>query len=269
MQVSNFDIGIDFDRVGPVWHKGWHKSWRMNSVYGLESSGRKVEIDCFLSILKDIDKPSINFIELGSAWGEWGITLAGVIRTKLIDSNILNFNYLAVEGEKYYSELAQEHIDYNRIPGEVYNYAISDKEGYCYFNRFSGNKTFFDTWCTQGVTFDGNIGGSKLKTWALALYHLVTGRLAKVEMHTLDTIVYKWGYYPDIIHMDIEGLEARVLKSTTISPQYWLIGTHSKELNKEVSTILSKDYNCIVDQMPCRERLKGLNQDGLQLWRKK
>ena len=269
MQVEHFDIGNDYRKEGPCWHKGWHNSWRMNKVYGLEASGRELEIDCFLSILKDICKPHINLIELGSAWGEWGISLAGVIRTRLIPTVLFGYDYLAVEGEKYYSELAQEHIDYNRMSGTVINAAVNDQEGYCYFNKFSGHQNFFDTWCTQGITFGGNIAGSKLKTLVLAIYHFFTGRVAKVPMYTLDTIVKKWNKYPDVIHMDIEGLEARVLRATSVRPQYWLIGTHSSNLNKEVYSILSREYDCIKDILPSKEKVRGIGQDGLQLWRKK
>lgn len=272
MQIKHYDIDvgmIDEKRESLGWHKGWHGSWRKNEVYGLELSNRELEIDCFLSVLQDLNSSHIKFIELGSAWGEWGITLAGVIKTQLIVTSLSSYDYLSVEGEEYYSKLAQEHIDYNRMSGSVIHCAVNDHNGYCYFDKFNGHQNFFDTWCTQGMTFQGNMSDSKWKTWVLALYHLMRGQLTRSPMYTLDVIVEKWGQYPDLIHMDIEGVEIRVLKSTKIRPRYWLIGTHSKEINKEIHSLLGAEYDCIIDMDPAKERTQGLKQDGLQLWRKK
>lgn len=271
MQIEHFTLPDTIQSRDPAWNVGWHGGYRLNSISRIESLApeRKVEIDCFLSVLKDINRSHVNLIELGAGWGEWGIALYGAVKRKLIDTSVRSFKYLAVEGEPFYCELIADHFEKNAMAGcTVYNCAVSDRNGYCYFDRFNGHQNFFDTWLTQGMTF-GNVAGSRLKTLLLAGYRILRKEVVQVPTYTLDTIVEMWDEYPDVIHMDIEGMEARVIRASTIKPAYWIIGTHHKKISAEIHDLLEHEYDCVLDIAPVQRKVNGLGQDGLQLWRKR
>jgi FkbM family methyltransferase len=266
MQLKNFDLQVPGQSIDSIWGVGWHGNYRLNNISRSEmlAPERSIEINCFLSVLADIDKSHVNLIELGAGWGEWGLALHGTVKRKLIDTHARSFNYLAIEGEPYYCELIEEHFEKNSMAGcVVYNCAVSDRNGSCYFDRFSGHQNFFDTWLTQGVTF-GNVAGSKLKTFALAGYRILKGEVVKVPMYTLDTIVEMWGRQPDIIHMDVEGMEAKIIRVSTVKPEYWIIGTHHRKINDEIIKLLP-DYRLVVNMVPGKKQGR-LGQDGLQLF---
>jgi FkbM family methyltransferase len=219
--------------------------------------------------LKEIDKDNVTLLELGAGWGEWCLALAGVVNFGLVPHRVRKFNYLAVEGEPYYCELINKHFEFNMLPMNVLNCAVSDKDGYCYFDKFSGEQNHFDTWCTQGMTFRGNISGSKLKTLLMAGYRLLRRELVKVPMYKLDTILDKYEIYPDIIQMDIVGMEAKVIKSTKYFPMYWIIGTHHRNINRDIWQFLNLRYECLLNIEPPIKKTNGLAQDGLQVFKKR
>lgn len=259
--------------AGEEWVEGWHKHYKMKSISTFEDEisalDRKPEIEAFLSILKEIDKTHVSLLELGAGWGEWCLALAGAVRYRLVPHKVKTFDYLAVEGEPYYCELIKKHFMFNMLPVNVLNCAVSDEDGICYFDKFSGEKTFFDTWCTQGMTFNGNIAGSKLKTWIMAMYRILRKEVVKVPMLKVDTILKLYNFNPDIIHIDVNGVEGKIVKSTAYCPYYWIIGTHHKNINMEIKEHLSKRYECLVDMNPPKEKQRGLLQDGLQVFKLK
>jgi FkbM family methyltransferase len=254
------------------WRQAWHGYYRYKETeheIEITKQERTQEVNCLLSIIDDISNRGerhINLIELGAGWGETCLALAGVIDFKLIEHNIKTYNYLAVEAEPYYAWLVKEHFRVNKLPINLLKAAISDKIGWCKFNlRTTLNNEF-----GQGITF-GNFAGSKLKTLALAGYHLLNKKTIKVKTVTIDSIVKE---HIDIIQCDVQGVEDKVIWGALSSIikgniDYWLIGTHSKQLNIKCEQLLRPWYECIVDILPSKEKQLGLCQDGLQLFRRR
>jgi hypothetical protein len=124
------------------------------------------------------------------------------------------------------------------------------------------------------MTFGGNFGGSKLKTMALAGYHLLMGKTVKVPMVTVDSLLEKYFSHVDIIQCDVQGVEYEVIRGAMESIMqgridYWLIGTHHSKLNEKCRKMLETDYDCVIDIMPSKKKRMGLCQDGMQLYRRK
>jgi hypothetical protein len=177
------------------WKQAWHGYYRLEEAtrHELEvtSQERTLEVDCLLSIVEDISKrrkQHINLIELGAGWGENCMALAGIVDFKLILHNIKSYSYLAVEAEPYYYELIEKHFVMNDLPIKILHAAVSDKMGSCRYNRFTSPNSYYG----QGMTFNGNFSGSKLKTMALAGYYLLMGKTVKVPMITVDRLLSKY-----------------------------------------------------------------------------
>lgn len=273
MNIKHYEVNTPKRPKIEGWRQAWYGCYRMKEATEHEieitKQERTQEVNCLLSIVDDIskrDKTHINLIELGAGWGETCLALAGIVNFKLIPHNIKTYNYLAVEAEPHYCWLIREHFRVNKLPINLLNAAISDKVGYTRFNlRTTPNNEF-----GQGITF-GNFAGSKLKTLALASYHLLKKKTVKVKTVTLDSIIDK---HIDIIQCDVQGVEDRVIKGTMKSIEqgnidYWLIGTHHKNLNVKCEYLLHPWYECIVDTLPSKEKQLGLCQDGLQLFRRR
>lgn len=256
------------------WRQAWHGYYRLSEVTQMEieatSQERTLEVDCLLSIIEDISnrgKQHIKLIELGAGWGETCMALAGAIDFKLIPHNIKSYSYLAIEAEPYYCELIEKHFLTNDLPLKVLHAAVSDKVGSCRFNQFTSSATYYG----QGMTFGGNFGGSRLKTMALAGYHLLRGKTVKVPMVTVDILLDR---HIDIIQVDVQGAEDKVIEGAREGIEhgridYWIIGTHHVRLNQKCRQMLEPWYDCIVDVMPSKEKRMGLKQDGAQLYKRK
>jgi len=176
------------------WKQAWYGYYRLEETtkHELEATSqeRTLEVDCLLSIVEDISKRGkrhINLIELGAGWGETCMALAGIVDFKLMPHNIEGYSCLAVEAEPYYCELIERHFATNDLPIKVFRAAVSDRVGYCRFNQFTSPSSYYG----QGMTFGGNFGGSKLKTVALAIYHLLIEKTVKVPMTTVDYLIDK------------------------------------------------------------------------------
>jgi FkbM family methyltransferase len=279
MEVKHFET-IKPKRLAPEmngWKQAWHGYYRLEEATRHEieatSQERTLEVDCLLSIVEDISKRGkqhINLIELGAGWGETCMALAGIVDFKLIPHNIKSYSYLAVEAEPYYCELIEKHFVTNDLPIKILCAAVSDKMGSCRYNRFTSPNSYYG----QGMTFGGNFGGSKLKTMALAGYHLLMGKTVKVPMVTVESLLFKYFSHVDIIQCDVQGVEDKAIKGAKESIEqgridYWLIGTHHRKLNEKCRRMLEPYYDCVVDVMPSKEKRMGLNQDGTQLFRRK
>jgi FkbM family methyltransferase len=279
MDVRHYEI-VKPKRLAPEvngWKQAWYGYYRLEEATSHEieatSQERPLEVDCLLSIVEDVNKRGqqyINLIELGAGWGETCMVLAGIIDFKLIPHNIKSYSYLAVEAEPYYCQLIEKHFITNDLPLKILHVAISDRIGLCRFNQFTSSSTYFG----QGMTFGGNVGGSRLKTMALAGYHILRGKTVKVPMITVDSLLDNYYPHVDIIQADVQGVEDKVIKGAMESIKqgkidYWLIGTHHKKLNEKCRRMLEPWYDCVVDIMPSKEKRMGFNQDGTQLFRRK
>ena len=254
------------------WRQAWYGYYRFKEVeheIEITKQERVQEVNCLLSVIDDISKRGkthINLIELGAGWGETCLALAGVIDFKLIPHNIKTYNYLAVEAEPHYAWLVREHFRVNQLPINLLEVAISNKVGWARFNQYTSTNNSFG----EGITF-GNFAGSRLKTLALASYHLMKYKTVKVKTFTVDSIVKD---HIDIIQCDVQGVEDRVIKGAMKSIikgniDYWLIGTHHKNLNEKCEYLLHPFYECVVDILPDKEKQLGLCQDGLQLFKRR
>jgi len=279
MDVKHYEIRKP-ERLVPAmkgWEQAWYGYYRLREVTRTEieatNQERTLEVDCLLSIVADINKRKeqyISLIELGAGWGETCMALAGIIDFKLIPHNIKSYSYLAIEAEPYYCDLIMKHFIVNNLPLKILRAAVSDKVGVCRFNQFTSPSTYYG----QGMTFGGNFGGSKLKTMALAGYHLLIGKTVKVPMVTVDGLLGTIFPHVNIIQCDVQGVEDKVIKGARESIgqgkiDYWLIGTHHPKLNKKCRQMLESYYDCVVDVMPSKEKWMGLNQDGTQLYKRK
>jgi len=195
MNIKHFEITPPKRKVSKGWRQAWYGYHRLIEATRHEikatSQERTLEVDCLLSIVEDISKRGkrhINLIELGAGWGETCMALAGIVNFKLIPHNIEGYSCLAVEAEPYYYELTKDHLRINGLrESKTLHAAISDKVGYCRFNQFTSPSSYYG----QGMTFGGNFGGSKLKTVALAIYHLLIEKTVKVPMTTVDYLIDK------------------------------------------------------------------------------
>lgn len=272
MDIKHYKVNAPKRLEIPNWRQAWHGYYRFKEVeheIEITKQERTNEVDCLLSIVNDISKKGkthINLIELGAGWGETCLALAGVVDFKLTPHNIKTYDYLAVEAEPHYAWLVREHFRVNKLPMNLLEAAISDKVGWCKFNlRTTPNNEF-----GQGITF-GNFAGSRLKTLALAGYHLLKRKTMKIRTTTLDKIIDK---HVDMIQCDVQGVEDRVIKGAMNSIKqgkidYWLIGTHSEKLNRECKELLIPYYYCVLNTLPSKEKQLGLCQDGLQLFKRR
>jgi len=231
------------------------------------SENVEFEVDCFLSILGDIKTDSVTFVELGAGYAEWCLALAGVVKNNIIPLNFKNYRCIAVEADPQHKSWAVEHFLGNKIAGTVVEAAISDKNGTCSFAIDNNPADCYGQSITVGNSFLRTIGNTlrrkKITVKCLTLKTLM-------EMEEIEKI--------DLIHMDVQGAESRVVRAgMDVIKQglikYWLIGTHGKTYNKEIMTMLSPYYNNIVNLLPDAIGMVSGNrikcQDGIQVWKLK
>jgi len=104
MKIKHFDIQTpkSSPRWGNDWLQMWHGNHRLAKCWDdklTNTSERDFEIDCFLSILAEIKKDSVRMFELGAGYGEWCLALDGVLKHKLIQTQIKSYRCLAIEAE--------------------------------------------------------------------------------------------------------------------------------------------------------------------------
>lgn len=231
------------------WLRMWYGNHRLTECWDGDTTGsseRNFEIDCFLSILAEIKKPSVFMIELGAGWGDWCLALDGVLKHKLIQTPITSYHCLAVEAEPKHFEWTEEHLRVHNIDSTTLHGAVSSRNGYCRFNTMTSPSRHYG----QELSFRD----FHSKQTILGLINLVRGKAITVPTYTLDTLICAFGQ-ADIVQMDVQGAELKVIEGAkdTIEQgfiDYFLIGTHKREYNKELRETLEPKYECVVDLPP-------------------
>lgn len=289
MKINHFVISPDklpppnWDALPPGWSTGWHGNLRkdecrsesarrkfavaQNKAHSLGVLGeQEFEVDCFLSILQDIRKPKIQFVELGAGYAEWCSALDGVIKHRLIPLIPYSYQALAVEAEPTHFKWACEHFRMNNLNGGVYYAAVSDRRGFVEFSVGDASDNY-----GQGiVASDGILRGLRSR---------VLGRTAQVKCYPFDEILTDWQIpHADLVHVDVQGAETKVIEGFMESVKagkvdYWLIGTHKAQHNENIRRLLSPYYELVVDVAPNgiggADGLKALCGDGVMVWKRK
>jgi len=229
----------------PFWH-GYFQMAKVRSQIKLQAdrkthtrpkdgSGREVTLDesrleqqVFLNIVADIGDEEISMFELGAGRGDWCLALAGVVDHGLIECRARRVRCLAVEGEPTHYQWTKEHFEAQGVAAQAVHGAVYSTNGTCRFKIVDDPSDNYG----QSVSGDGQIDVPTYTVDALA------------ERHGFDRI--------HIFHVDVQGAEVHALvgaKRTLLSgsPDYFIIGTHSKELNEQIRFLLSPLYAVLID----------------------
>ncbi len=185
---------------------------------------------CMLSILENIHKRKITFMELGAGWGAQTAEVNGIVRNNIINTEIEEVECFAVEAEPFHFKWMQQMLLYNRIQAVSLFGAVDKDIG---LGKFRASIPSGDSY-GQSLNTDGN-----LTVPTFSVDYLVN--LYKIQ-------------HIDIIHMDVQGAEHRVVEGAKNSinagiVDVFVIGTHSDHLHKPIRDLLS-GYDCIVDMKP-------------------
>ena len=128
MDIRHYNIPHN----GTAWYglKRLEKCWSPQAIQNLKDiesslnyrgvlSERQFEVDCFLSILADIETDEATIYELGAGWGEWCMAMKGAVQNRVIPLSIKDCYCIAVEAEPAHCEWAMEHFANYDIKGEV------------------------------------------------------------------------------------------------------------------------------------------------------
>ena len=239
-------------------------------------SERELEVDCFLSIVANLDKKTVYLMECGSGWGEWCLALAGIIRNKIISTKVVDFVAFGIECDSRFYEVMKRNFRSLALSAWPIHGAVSNHNGGGYFNTgfISKNR------CGGSTAFDGTFKGSKLIGKILGAANIVNRSLEYVRFFTVDSLLNQYDVPElDILHVDVQGGETLVLegaKSHLDRIDHMIIGTHANNLHRQVKAILSDTHDVVVEALPGRVNyiegippvliLKG--QDGLILFRR-
>lgn len=262
------------------WSTGWHGNFRkieckseaarlkfheaQDKAHSLHLLGeRELEVDCFLSILQDINKPHITFMELGAGYAEWCIALDGVIKHKIVDVIPQSYYALAVEGEPLHYMWAAQHFEKNNVKGKALQVAVSDRRETVEFSI--GNSA--DNYGQGIVGVDGFMRGLRSK---------LSSQTRLIECFTFDQL--NTFEHVDLVHVDVQGAETKVIMGAMGSilagkVDYWMIGTHKAMHNENIRGLLSPYYESIVDIDPRTiggfNGINALCGDGVMIWKRK
>jgi FkbM family methyltransferase len=270
----------------PTWHGYFEMAKCVSPEWGAElekinrdtrDEGMVPEIDfeqdCFLSILADIKKEKVTMFELGAGWGRMCLALAGAIDHKIIPMIPERYTCLGVEGEPTHYQWLREHFADQKINGIAVMGAVGRKNGYCSFDISQSADSCYGQAMTPLVNKRGipNI---------VNIRRLLRKKTAKIPMFTIDKLIkdYKFDHI-DIIDMDVQGAEYDVVQGASESIKndvidYWLIGTHSADLNEKLRNFLSGKYELVVNLYPAAVgTVEGFApikcHDGVQLYKRR
>jgi FkbM family methyltransferase len=236
--------------------------------------GGQFQRDCLLSILADVDREEVLFVELGAGWGRLCLELAGAIDFNLISCKARRYRCLAVEAEPVHFGWLREHFEAQRIAGTPIFGAVSSKNGTSHFDARSSRP---DSEYGQAILpLQGRRGLPSLHS----LRKILAGKAVRVPMFTLDRLVQLHGLERiDVVQMDVQGAEYDVIQGAVESIRtgvidHFLINIHRDEYAGEISRILGDRYDLVVD-LP-RGKLSAVEgfppievNDGIQLYKRK
>ncbi len=272
------------------WKQGWYgyyylaKCWseQRNAKFAEEAKSiskagemdeRQFEIDCFLSVLADINKKHVNMFELGAGWGDWSLALAGVVDFKIVPIIPTSYRCLAVEGEPTHYQWIKEHFARQNINGTAVHGAVSSKNGSCHFILDSAPDSCYG----QAMV---SSSGLTIKKIAWYLYNYVFRRTAEISTYTIDHLLQAYNFeHVDIINIDVQGAEYEVMLGAAKSIKddlidYLIIGTHQRKFNDSLRHLLSPTFDLVVDIYPNSVgKVEGFCpircRDGVQLYKRK
>jgi len=236
--------------------------------------GGQFQRDCLLSILAEVDRDEVCFVELGAGWGRLCLELAGAIDFNLIPCRPRMYQCLAVEAEPVHFGWLREHFEVQHIAGTPVFGAISSKNGTSLFDARSSKP---DSEYGQAILpIQGRMGLPSLH----GLRKILAGKAVRVPMYTLDRLVQLHGLERiDVVQMDVQGAECDVIKNAVESIRtgvvdHFLINIHRDEYSDEISGILEARYDLIVNLQ--RGKLGAVEgfapievNDGIQLYKRK
>lgn len=252
------------------WVGGWHgfyylrKSFsdkaikKHNSLFD-ENPYDAMVLEAFslLAILETYGGRHVNFIEIGSGRAPWCMAVAGAVRHKLVLKSPASYFVLAVEAEPIHFQWSKKHLSFQNINGTAIYGAIGRRVGSCLFAAHTDPAAHMG----QHVSPDGNI---------------------EVPVYTIDALRKAHGFNRiHIIHMDIQGSEVEAIEGAKESISkglidYFIIGTHDENKEKEIKDRLCRTHDLIVE-LPRGARLSfpGLSRvvcaydDGVHVYRKR
>jgi FkbM family methyltransferase len=185
------------------------------------------ELCCYLSILEEIKKDEITFMELGAGWGAQSTNITGIVNNKMAKTQVIRACCVAVEAEPSHYQWLYDTFRENKIQGFPVFGAVSNEVGF---------KNFWSE-----VPPEDSYGQSLKESGSVSVPAYTVDYL--LETHRLDHV--------DILHMDVQGEEAHVvrgmmesLKSSKID--YLVIATHYPGANIEISDMLNPYMRTVV-----------------------
>ena len=211
--------------------------------------------------------------ELGAGWGRMCLALAGAIDFKIAPIVPTSYRCLAIEAEPTHYQWIKEHFETQGINGIVIQGAVSNKTGTCRFNASPDPDSCY------GQAISPLFSSRKLPSIA-GIRNIITGRSIKVPKYTVDWLLRKHNFdHIDIVDVDVQGAECEVIAGAAESIKnnlidYWLIGTHHKNLNDALRRSLSQKYDLVIDIYPnSMVTVNGFRpvecHDGIQLYKRK
>jgi FkbM family methyltransferase len=226
-------------------------------------SGIDIELEAFLNCVANIKNDCATLIELGAGRGTWSLILAGIIDNQLLETKAKTYKIIAVEAEPTHFQWCQEHFQEQNIAAKVIHTAIrnSSKEIYFKTGHVPAYNLSPSNWYGQSICGD-NYPHEK----------------TKVPSTTLDKLINKCKLdHVDIVHMDVQGAEASVIRGAEKAIKnkmidYMVVSTHRRgsNLNLEIKELVQKNYRVILDIEPKSEAKTPIGRvvrdvDGLML----
>ena len=198
------------------------------------------------SIVESIKRDDAVFVEVGAGYGEWTLAFDGLIENKVIQTGVKSACCIGIEPDHTHYEWLKTHMDCNGIKGIAIRAVVSDLEGIVRINNNA--RPDYD----YGQTIL-NHGVDKKTVFGLVRY--IMRDTMKVRSYTLDHIMSSEGGHIDLVHIDVQGAEDKVIKGadgliSSGNIDYMIIGTHGDKKHSKVKSMLESAYEFVVDIKP-------------------
>jgi FkbM family methyltransferase len=215
-------------------------------------------IDVLESVLAAREKYTI--VELGAGYGRWTVRAACAVRRGRPQ---LPFHLIAVEAEPKHFQWLKQHLLDNEIdPGShtLLQAAVSDQAGEAmfYVGRPEPRENVAAEWYGQAMTkyYDEVDGGEAADYEGFEVVKLKSGWQAIKTKCLLLTEIISDIQRVDLIHMDVQGEEFKVVRSAIDVLDHNTarlhIGTHEREIEDDLRRLLTAhgwrceaDYKCL------------------------